>query len=208
MASAFLAGVVAGYAIAIPVGAIAVLIVELGVRRGFRIAAAAGAGAGTADGLYAGLAALGGAALAGVIAPYEAPLRLVAGGVLLGIALRGFAAVLLARVETTGTSEAPSEAPRAAVATYLRFVGLTLLNPMTVIYFAALMLGLPEIGDAAGERAAFVVGAFGSSLSWQLLLAGVGAIAHRRLPPRFRVGVSLLGSIVIAIFALRIGLGA
>jgi arginine exporter protein ArgO len=203
MASAFLAGVVAGYAIAIPVGAIAVLIVELGVRRGFRIAAAAGAGAGTADGLYAGLAALGGAALAGVIAPYEAPLRLVAGGVLLGIALRGFAAVLLARIETV----APAEAPRAAVATYLRFVGLTLLNPMTVIYFAALMLGLPEIGDAAGERAAFVIGAFGSSLSWQLLLAGVGAIAHRRLPPRFRVGVSLLGSIVIAIFALRIGLG-
>jgi threonine/homoserine/homoserine lactone efflux protein len=203
VASAFLAGAVAGYAIAIPVGAIAVLIVELGVRRGFRIAAAAGAGAGTADGLYAGLAALGGAALAGVIAPYEEPLRLVAGGVLLGIALRGYAAVLLGR---DGAATA-AETPRAAIGTYLRFVGLTLLNPMTVIYFAALMLGLPEIGDAPGERAAFVAGAFGSSLSWQVLLAGVGAIAHRRLPTRFRVGVSLIGSTVIAAFALRIGLG-
>jgi hypothetical protein len=66
VASSFLAGVVAGYAIAIPVGAIAVLIVELGVRRGFRVAAAAGVGAGTADGLYAALAALGCAALAAV----------------------------------------------------------------------------------------------------------------------------------------------
>jgi arginine exporter protein ArgO len=203
VAASLLAGVVAGYAIAIPVGAIAVLIVELGVRRGFRIAAAAGAGAGTADGLYAALAALGGAALAGVIAPLEEPLRLVAGGVLLGIALRGFAGILLAR----DGAEAPDEVPLAAMTTYLRFVGLTLLNPMTVIYFAALMLGLPEIGDAPGERAAFVAGAFGASLSWQLLLAGVGAVAHRRLPARFRIGVSLLGSAIIAIFAFRIGLG-
>jgi threonine/homoserine/homoserine lactone efflux protein len=203
MVSSFLAGVVAGYAIAIPVGAIAVLIVELGVRRGFRIAAAAGAGAGTADGLYAALAALGGAALAGVIAPLEEPLRLVAGGVLLGIALRGFAALLLAR----DRSAARDETPRAARATYLRFVGLTLLNPMTVIYFAALMLGLPEIGDAPAERAAFVAGALGSSLSWQLLLAAVGAVGHRRLPPQFRIGVSLLGNAIIAVFALRIGLG-
>ncbi len=36
-----LAGALAGYAIAIPVGAIAVLIVELGIRRGFAVGAAA-----------------------------------------------------------------------------------------------------------------------------------------------------------------------
>ena len=37
MIPAFVAGVVAGYGIAIPVGAIAVLIVETGLRRGFRL---------------------------------------------------------------------------------------------------------------------------------------------------------------------------
>ena len=203
MTPSFLAGVVAGYAIAIPVGAIAVLIVELGVRRGFRIAGAAGAGAATADGLYAALAAIGGVALGAAIEPYEAPLRLAAGVVLLLIAARGLATMM------TGPLEAPgaTETARAAVATYLRFVGLTLLNPMTIIYFAALMLGLPEIGSGVEQKTAFVVGAFGASLSWQLLLAAVGALAHRRLPARFQIGVSLVGNVVIAAFAVRIALG-
>ena len=50
---AFLNGVVAGYGIAIPVGPIAILILELGLRRGFRIALSAGAGAASADLIYA-----------------------------------------------------------------------------------------------------------------------------------------------------------
>ena len=62
---AFITGVVAGYGIAIPVGAIAILIMEAGIRRGFRPAFFAGAGAATADFLYAALAVVGGAALAG-----------------------------------------------------------------------------------------------------------------------------------------------
>jgi len=44
VATSFVAGALAGWAIAIPVGAIAVLIVEIGIRRGFRLAAAASAG--------------------------------------------------------------------------------------------------------------------------------------------------------------------
>lgn len=43
--SPFLIGLVAGFGIAIPVGAIAVLIVQVGTRCGFRCAASAGAGA-------------------------------------------------------------------------------------------------------------------------------------------------------------------
>lgn len=205
MTTSFLAGVVAGYAIAIPVGAIAVLIVDLGVRRGFRVAGAAGAGAATADGVYAALAAIGGVALGAAIEPFESPLRIVAGAVLLGIAVRGFASLLRGAPDS---AERAAATPPGAHGTYLRFVLLTLLNPMTVIYFAALMLGLPEIGSGLLERSAFVLGAFGASLSWQLLLAAVGAIGHRRLPARFRIAVSLVGNVVIAAFAVRIALGA
>ena len=43
--TAFWEGVLAGYGIAIPVGAIAILIVDLGLRRGFQPAFMAGAGA-------------------------------------------------------------------------------------------------------------------------------------------------------------------
>src|SRR6266550_1795694 len=66
---AFLLGMAAAYAIAIPVGPIAVLILRTGVRRGLRAAAAAGAGAATADLLFATIAMLFGAAASGFLAP-------------------------------------------------------------------------------------------------------------------------------------------
>ena len=86
---AFLKGAVAGYGIAIPVGAIAVLIVEVGIRCGFRCAFFAGAGAATADFVYAGLAVAGGAALAGAVESVEQPLRTVSAVVLAAIAVVG-----------------------------------------------------------------------------------------------------------------------
>ena len=47
MLEAALAGAIAGYAIAIPVGAIAVLIIHIGLTSGLRQGLAAGAGAAT-----------------------------------------------------------------------------------------------------------------------------------------------------------------
>jgi len=196
--ASFVAGALAGYAIAIPVGAIAVLIVEIGIRRGFRTAAAAGAGAASADGLYAGLAAVGGAAIAGVLEPLARPLKVIAIGALLGIGLRGLILMLLGPRGVAGNAELPAR----PIATYLRFLALTLLNPATIIYFAALILALPNLGRGPGERAAFVAGAFLASLSWQTTLAGIGAVAHHRLPARFQVAISLLGNLVIVGFAI------
>lgn len=202
MATSFVAGVLAGWAIAIPVGAIAVLIVEIGIRRGFRVAAAAGAGAASADGIYATLAVVGGTALAAFLEPLERPLRLVAILALLAIGIRGLI------LTTMGSRSVPGGAtmPTRVIPTYLRFLGLTLLNPQTVVYFAALILALPEVGRGPGERGAFVAGAFLASVSWQTVLAGVSALAHHRLPPRFQVAVSLLGNLVICGFAVLLAL--
>src|SRR5215213_1995184 len=59
------AGLLAGWGVAIPLGAIGVMVVDLGMRSGLRPAAAAAAGVATADFLYAALAAAAGAAVAG-----------------------------------------------------------------------------------------------------------------------------------------------
>lgn len=203
MAEAFLAGALAGLAIAVPVGAVAVLIVELGIRTGFRVAAAAGLGAATADGLYAGLAMVGGSAVAAGLAPFEGALRIVAAGALVGIALRGLLLMLL------GPRGVPSAAQtrRGVVATYLRFVAITILNPATIVYFAALILGMPSLTAEPAGRASFVAGAFLASAAWQLVLAGTGAIAHHRLPGRFQQAISLLGYLVILGFAVTIATG-
>jgi arginine exporter protein ArgO len=82
-------------------------------------------------------------------------------------------------------------------------LALTLLNPMTIVYFAALVLGR-QAGDgltAAGE-AAFVAGAFLASASWQLLVAGGGTLVGRLLTgPRGRLVTALLSSALILVLA-------
>lgn len=213
MITALLAGAAAGLGIAIPVGAIAILIVETGLRRGFRLAAAAGAGAATVDGVYALVAAAFGAALAAVLAPWERPLRVLALVALVAIALRGLLG-LRALPSRVGADAAPippdveaAERGGSAVRTYGVFVAITLLNPVTVTYFAALILGLGSTGAGPAEKAAFVVGAFLASLAWQTLLAAVGAFLHRRLSPRLRAAVVLLGNAIILAFATVIGAG-
>ena len=231
MIPAFLAGAAAGYGIAIPVGAIAILIVETGLRRGFRLAAAAGTGAAAADGIYAAVAAVFGAALATAIAPYETPLRAASVVVLVAIALRGLAGLRRGAAPAApvdpgpgpvrdgpvsdgpdGEPDAPPGTPAAArgtslVRTFGAFLGLTLLNPLTVTYFAALILGLAATGAEPSQKAAFVAGAFLASLSWQTLLAAVGALLHRRLSPSLRAGVILLGNAIILGFAAVIAAG-
>jgi arginine exporter protein ArgO len=197
---AFLAGALAGYAIAIPVGAIAILIVDLGMRRGFRQAAAAGAGAATADFTYATLAVVAGTAVAALLAPIAWWLRVGAVVALVTIGLRGIARSL----RPAATTASPPAA--TVLGTYLRFLGLTLLNPATIVYFAALILGLGSFGSEAIERASFVLGAFLASLSWQTTLAAVGSVGHRRLPARAQELFSLVGYLTIIALALGIAL--
>ncbi len=214
MLPAFLAGAAAGYGIAIPVGAIAILIVETALRRGFRLAAAAGAGAATVDGVYAAIAAVFGAALAAVLAPFETALRVLAVAVLVAIAVHGLLGLRSAAAPPPpgdgGTIRPDVEAAErggSAARTYAAFVAITLLNPVTVTYFAALILGLAPTGNGPAEKAAFVLGAFVASLSWQTLLAAVGAFLHRRLSPRLRVGVIVLGNGIVLAFAAAIAAG-
>lgn len=191
---ALLKGVLAGYGIAIPVGAISVLIVQVGIRCGFWCAASAGAGAATADLVYSVIAVTAGSAVASSIDSIEDPLRLASGGVLAVIGVLGL---------YRGRHEQPVPdiiLPGRSdyAATYGKFLGLTMINPLTVVYFAAFIIGsgLAESLTASGA-VLFVTGAFLASLSWQTLVAGLGAIARHRLPDKFRIGAVLIGNLLI-----------
>lgn len=204
MSGAFLAGLVAGYGVAIPVGAIAILILGLSARTSFRVGAAAALAVATADGLYAAAAALGGASLAGIIAPVAGPLRVVAAVVLLGLAAHGlwrtWSAHRSRQTLTAPVGRGLSTPGRA----YAALLGLTLLNPMTVLYFTALVLGRPDTTDAdPGAATLFVAGVFLASASWQLLVAGGGTMVGRALTgPRGRLVTGLVSSALIAALAV------
>jgi arginine exporter protein ArgO len=209
LVDAAIAGALAGYGVAIPVGAIAVLIIETAARRGVRIGAAAGLGAATADGIYATLAGLFGAAIAVALAPWSVPLRWLSVVVLVGIGGRGL--LLAARGRPTDADVvagadgvARDAASGSALRTYAGFLALTILNPMTIAYFAALVLGLPAVQGGAGARLVFALAAFIASASWQLLLAGAGGLLHRHASPGAIRATSVVGNLVILGFAVLI----
>ena len=184
----------AGYGIAIPVGAIALLIVQVGVKCGFRCAFMAGAGAATADLVYAILAVVGGAALAQVIDSAGTMFQILSGIVLVVIAAVGLrkAARPVEQVDVA----MPNRSDLAG--TYARFLGLTMINPTTVVYFAAVVVGLGVASGLTGSGGVvFAIGAFLASLSWQTLLAFIGASVGKRMSRRVQMLAMITGNLLI-----------
>lgn len=193
----FLTGVAAGLAIAMPPGAITALIVQTGLRAGFRPALAAGLGAATVDLCYVSLAVGMGAAIVPLLGPAEGPLRLAAGFALLVIGLLG-----VLRAGRIASTDRRAAGNAALVRTYLRFVALTLVNPATLAYFVAIALGLGS--DVLANIPAFVAGVFFSSAAWQSLLAVLGGSLHGRLDERLRVAFAVVANVIVMVLGLRI----
>ncbi|MER5379917.1 LysE family transporter [Streptomyces sp. NBC_00647] len=205
MTAALVAGLLAGYGIAMPVGAVATYLVSLTARTSLRIGASAALGVATADGLYALVAALGGTALAAGLQPFLLPLRWTSVLVLAALAVRGAIGAVRQYRERRLPVRAGQDPPHPARA-YLALLGITLLNPTTVVYFAALVLG-SRTAEAVRplEQGVFVLAAFVASASWQLLIAGGGALLGRTLTGhRGRLVTGLASSAVIMLLAVRV----
>lgn len=197
---AFWDGVLAGYGIAIPVGAIAVLIIETSIRRGLLSGMQAGAGAASADLIYATVAAVSGTLLQSWLSPLATLFRILGGGALLIMGAWGLWRIY--RSQSTQSDSETYSSLRGRL--YLSFLGLTLLNPLTIVYFSALILGDIEVDRTALNRMLFVIGAGLASLSWQWLLAGFGALAGRGLSSNSRRTLSVVGNMVVLFLGLRL----
>ena len=193
---ALLAGLAAGYGIAIPVGAVGAYLVTLAARSRRDVAMAAALGVATADGGYA---VLGGRAVADVLEPVATPLRWTSAVVLVAIAglIAGSAVTRHRRQANTrpaapvhsslSTRDAPPThgtppargIPSSPGRAYVALLALTGLNPTTVTYFAA-------------------------SASWQLALACAGSALGRIVSgPHGRLVTAVVSStMVIGLAAL------
>ncbi|RXR23824.1 lysine transporter LysE [Oerskovia turbata] len=209
MTAALVAGLVAGYAIAIPVGAIAVYLVTLTARTRFAVGAAAGLGTATADGVYATVAVVAGAVVAPFVASIRTPLTWASVAVLTFLAWRTLRPAFQ-RVVPDGATPRPATSDTTPVRAYATLLGLTLVNPATVVYFAVLVAGGALSPDATGpERAVFVAAAFLASASWQLVVAGGGAVLGRALTDDTGQRVTAaVGGLVILGLAVHLAIGA
>jgi threonine/homoserine/homoserine lactone efflux protein len=197
----FVEGLLAGYGISIPVGGIALLILDTGLRFGFRRGFFAGAGAATADFLGALAVAVAGGIIADALVPISGVLRVASG---LGLVAMGIWGFLRGRRPAPAGAGVGRPREESDLRTYVQFIGLTIVNPMTVAYFAAFVLGRGSDELSRWEaRAAFVAGFAIASFSWQTLLAAFGAATHRFLPARVQTVISALGNLLVVGLGIR-----
>lgn len=192
-----MAGLLAGFGIAIPVGAVATYLVTLTARTSPVVGASAALGVASADGLYALLAVLGGAALTGVISAIAEPLRWISAAALVIVAI-GIAVSAIGDHLARDDKSVPNDSSMTPLRAYGTLLGITLLNPATVIYFSALVVGSKAAGaSTAGQGAVFVLGAFVASACWQLLVAGGMVLGRTLTGRRGRLITGLVSSAVI-----------
>jgi len=188
------AGFAAGLAIAMPLGAIAVLILRESMVRGVWFGLAAGAGCATVDLIYCGLAVALGASLAGAIAPALPALAAISGAVIIAIGAW--------QLRTAITTQAAPQDNGDVVAgsrlrVYLRFVGLTALNPATIVYFLALSAVVATVTTSAWGPVVFIGATFIASLLWQSTLAVIGAVIGAAVSARTTRVLGIVASCAI-----------
>lgn len=194
-----MAGLVTGWAIAIPIGAVGAFLVALTARTSLRIGTAAGLGVATVDGAYACAAVVGGGALAALLTPVAGTLRIAS-----ALALLGIAALTVGQAIRSSGGPAREARPLRPWQAYAAFVGITAVNPTTVVYFAAIVLGNRGLVDGPAQAGVFVLAAFLASASWQLLLAlGGAALGTAVTGARGRLVTGLVSGLVIAALAVH-----
>lgn len=198
-------GVLLGLGAAMPIGPVNVEIARRTLRGGFLPGFALGCGAVTVDVLYAGLSSLSFREVLNRPAVLG-PVRVAA------ILLLSYLAFLCFRgaVRTwrsRGDPLAPAPAPptgRAVRGAYLTGFLMTLLNPMTLVFWFVAVPG--TVGSVTqnprGDLPLIAVGVFIGTLAWVVTFAGLLAWAGRRRRNSWLVAADLLGGVTLLCFAL------
>jgi threonine/homoserine/homoserine lactone efflux protein len=202
------AGLLAGIAIAVQFGAVSALLVETAVGGGPRTGAAAGLGIASVDTAYAAGAVAAGGVARSALAGHRVELNAAAAVILALVGAHGLWGLTrgASGVQRVGTPTAGDGAwsSDSSSAPYVRFVALTAINPLTVVYFASVAASLSLVGFAA--RAAFVAGVGAASALWHLLLSLTAGHAGQRLTPQLRRGISIAGRLAVVALAIRLAI--
>jgi len=191
-----LKGIVVGFSIAAPVGPIGVLCIRNTLAGGRLYGLASGMGAATADAIYGSIAGFGLTALSNLLV-HQRGLLGVAGGV--------FLCYLGIRTLMSAPSEKKEkEMKKSLWGTYASTFFLTLVNPMTILSFAAVFAGLGVAGQEGSllPAALLVSGVFIGSSLWWLTLSGAVGFLRDRINSRWLRGVNIFSGLIILSFGL------
>src|SRR4051812_19339536 len=171
-----LRGVLAGLAIAIPVGPVNVLCISRTITGGRRAGLLSGLGAATADALYGAIAAFSITVIIDFLTAEIFWIRTIGGLLLIAIG------IVYWFKKPSPLKDAAAPSPHSAFATTLL---LTLTNPTTVLSFLAVLAGLHLAEPRPWPLTMLVVGGiFCGSMLWWIVLAMVSGHFRRRFNDR------------------------
>lgn len=199
MVELFGRGLLIGLAIAAPVGPIGILCIRRTLSDGRWAGFVSGMGAATADGIYGCVAGFGLTFVSAFLMDHALWLKMIGGLFLCYLGIK------------TLRSEAAQE-PAAAkshgfLGMYFSTLALTITNPATILSFMAVFAGL-GLATAAGDylkAIALVIGVFGGSAIWWLILSSGANLLRGKLARRLTWINRLSGGVLIAfgLFALK-----
>jgi threonine/homoserine/homoserine lactone efflux protein len=201
--SLLLRGFVVGFAVSASPGPIFFLCVRRTLVQGRVVGLFSGLGVATADGFYAAIATFGVAALTAVFVAGRRPLAMVGGLILV---ILGASILMERRKPVEGAQVNTSRGPACGYASTL---GLTITNPATIIYFAALAatLGLGT-GGSRVSPALVTAGVLLGSAAWWFIAVVAISLLRTRLTPRMVQGVSTLSGLAIAALGILAAISA
>jgi threonine/homoserine/homoserine lactone efflux protein len=197
----FLKGLIIGLSIAVPVGPIGILCIRRTLAQGRMNGVLSGLGAATADGLYGAIAGFGLTFLSNFLIGQRIWLHLIGGGLLCILGVKTF----LSKPAEPGASVEGASLWNA----YLSTLFLTLTNPMTILFFAAVFAGLGVVGasDHYVSAGILVSGVFIGSAMWWVILSGFTGLLQRLFNVKGLQWLNRISGLIIIGFGLFAFLG-
>ena len=188
------AGLLTGFAIAVPVGPMGLLCIQRTLAAGMAVGISTGLGAATVNVAYGAVVLLGMRTLAPWIMG-SGPLLSALGGLFL---LWTAARTLRARRMNNETRTTPAPSPLAA---YASAVAFNATNPMALILILALLS--PAVGQTAPpwvDALGFLLGMFSAASTWWVCLSAGVAMLRARLSPTVLCHINHAAGLLLTLY--------
>ena len=192
-------GIIVGFAIAAPVGAIGVLCIRRTLIGNYLLGVATGLGAGLADVCYAAIAAFGLASISDFLIAHEFWLKLIGGTALIYVGIRIFRTCPIKEREVNGEE-------RSYIHAFISALFLTLTNPVTILAFVAIFaaMGVDHLDDNYYQPLALITGVAIGACGWWLSLCTGIMLMRSRISERSLIWINRISGGVLIAFAFAI----
>ena len=196
-------GALAGLALAIPLGPMAILLISTTLKHGRGIGIFGALAMASVDFSYAALVFAFGNVIINLLAGWVFPLRVLGSAILVYVAVKIF---LDARKSSKLENPDLSNSPASRFKTYAKFFGLTILNPATAFYFVGITPSVAILSQGSGFLSVvlFAIGVFLGSVVWQLSLVFAAQLTKSFTDVKVQHRIQYSGAILILVLAVAL----